>query len=162
APRLAAAFHVRGQRFWLVSALAAFLSVTLSANSRHQPQTHAFALTHARVIDGTGVPVRDDTTIVVGNGRIAAIGPSGSVHIATALEAVDLAGGPVIPGLVGMHDHLFYQLEPAGSGPVPIAAQRTFATLYLASGVTTIRTTGTIDFAADARIKARIDAGKEP
>jgi imidazolonepropionase-like amidohydrolase len=45
---------------------------------------------------------------------------------------------------------------------VVIAAPRTFAALYLAAGVTTIRTTGTIDLAADARVKARIDGRHEP
>jgi imidazolonepropionase-like amidohydrolase len=60
-----------------------------------------------------------------------------------------------------MHDHLFYQLEPAGSTSV-VPAQSTFAKLYLASGVTTIRTAGTLDLDADARIKRQIDAGQEP
>jgi imidazolonepropionase-like amidohydrolase len=60
-----------------------------------------------------------------------------------------------------MHDHLFYQLEPGGATSV-VPAQRTFAMLYLASGVTTIRTAGTLDLDADARIKRQIDAGEEP
>jgi imidazolonepropionase-like amidohydrolase len=117
---------------------------------------------HARVVDGTGGPARSDYTIVVTDGRITAIGPTSAVRAPAQIESIDLTGRTAIPGLVGMPDHLFYQLEPAGSGPVVIAAQRTFAALYLAAGVTTSRTTGTIDLAADARVKARIDGRHGP
>jgi hypothetical protein len=41
-------------------------------------------------------------------------------------------------------------------------AQAAFARLYLASGVTTIRTGGTIHFREDLRIKEQIDAGRLP
>jgi imidazolonepropionase-like amidohydrolase len=61
-----------------------------------------------------------------------------------------------------MHDHLFYQLEPAAGSTTVVMADRTFARLYLASGVTTIRTAGTVNFDADARLKRQIDAGHEP
>jgi imidazolonepropionase-like amidohydrolase len=75
---------------------------------------------------------------------------------------VDLSGRTIVPGLVGMHDHLFYQMEPPGSNALAVPAQSAFAKLYLAAGVTTIRTAGTIDFDGDARMKQRIDAGIEP
>jgi len=133
-----------------------------SAQPAPRPRTTTFALAHVRVVDGTGGPARDDNTILIVDGRIRAIGPASSVLVPSNTETIDLTGRAAIPGLVGMHDHLFYQLEPAGSGPVSVPAQRTFATLYLAAGVTTIRTTGTVDLAADARLKARIDAGKDP
>jgi imidazolonepropionase-like amidohydrolase len=133
-----------------------------SAAPNPRPRTTTFALTHARVVDGTGGPARSDSTIVVTDGRITAIGLASTVRVPAQIETIDLTGRTVIPGLVGMHDHLFYQLEPEGSDTVAIAAQRTFAALYLAAGVTTIRTTGTIDLAADARVKARIDGGQEP
>jgi imidazolonepropionase-like amidohydrolase len=60
-----------------------------------------------------------------------------------------------------MHDHLFYELEPS-SGTVSVPAQATFARLYLAAGVTTIRTTGTVDFDGDKRLKQLVDSGSEP
>src|SRR5216684_7584906 len=60
--------------------------------------------------------------------------------------------------LVGMHDHLFY---PAG-GAIFHAMPRSFPRLYLAAGVTTIRTTGSIEPYTDLEVKKEIDSGKQP
>src|SRR5262249_23210117 len=64
------------------------------------------ALTHVRVIDGTGAAPVEDQTIVIDHGKIAAVGAS--VAIPQGARRMDLAGHTVIPGLVGMHEHLFY------------------------------------------------------
>src|SRR5260370_1254932 len=61
-----------------------------------------------------------------------------------------------LPGFVGMHDHLFY---PAGGGlyhDMPLS----FPRLYLAAGVTTIRTTGSLEPYFDLELKKGIDEGK--
>jgi imidazolonepropionase-like amidohydrolase len=71
---------------------------------------------------------------------------------------LDLTGRTVLPGLVGMHDHLFYQM----GSKVAVPAAASFAMLYLASGVTTIRTAGALDLEGDLRIKRLIDAGRQP
>jgi imidazolonepropionase-like amidohydrolase len=126
-----------------------------------RPLAPVVALAHVRVIDGTGGPGRDDQTVIIERGRISALGDATAVRVPTGASTLDLYGRTVIPGLVGMHDHLFYQVAP-GSATSAVLAQRTFARLYLASGVTTIRTAGTLDLNADARIKHQIDAGKEP
>ncbi|MGC2697293.1 MAG: amidohydrolase family protein, partial [Candidatus Angelobacter sp.] len=57
-----------------------------------------------------------------------------------------------------MHDHLFY---PAGGGLYHDMVF-TFPRLYLALGVTTIRTTGSMEPYTDLEIKKAIDAGKNP
>ena len=57
-----------------------------------------------------------------------------------------------------MHDHLFYQMGSNDGRP----GAASFAMLYLASGVTTIRTAGALDLAGDLRIKRLIDAGRQP
>ena len=51
---------------------------------------------------------------------------------------MDLTGQHGDPGLVGMHDHLFY----TAAGGRAVQMSYTGPRLYLASGVTTIRTTG--------------------
>jgi imidazolonepropionase-like amidohydrolase len=117
------------------------------------------ALTHVRVIDGTGAPGKDDQTLIVDSGRITAIGDAGTVQVPAGAAVLELRGRTVIPGLVGMHDHLFYHV---GGGDRIVAPQETFAMLYLAAGVTTIRTAGAIDFAGDLRIKRLIDEGRRP
>jgi imidazolonepropionase-like amidohydrolase len=126
-----------------------------------RPMAPVVALAHVRVIDGTGGQGKDDQTVIIEHGRISALGDATAVKVPPGASMLDLRGRTVIPGLVGMHDHLFYQVDSTGSSSV-VPAQRTFARLYLASGVTTIRTAGTMDFNADARLKRLIDAGQEP
>jgi imidazolonepropionase-like amidohydrolase len=132
------------------------------AEGVRRPPTSSFALTHVRVIDGDGGPQQLDRTVVVEQGRIRSVGPSAGASVRDGLERVDLSGHTILPGFVGMHDHLFYELSPPGAGQIIVPAQSAFARLYLAAGVTTIRTAGTVDFAGDAHIKRRIDSGIEP
>ena len=130
------------------------------------PSTRAFisidtspiALTHVRVIDGTGAPPAEDQTIVIADTRIVAVGRAGLVTIPPEAKVVDLREHTVLPGLVGMHDHLFY---PA-SGELFQEMATSFPRLYLAAGVTTIRTTGSVEPYTDLEVKRRIDAGRVP
>jgi imidazolonepropionase-like amidohydrolase len=73
---------------------------------------------------------------------------------------MDLTGHTVIPGLVGMHEHLFY---PSGNG-IPIYNEQAFSfpRLYLASGVTTARTGGSMEPYTDLNVKSMIDTGRMP
>lgn len=115
------------------------------------------ALTHARVIDGTGAAAREDQTIIIEAGRISAIGPASSMPVPASAKTLDLTGRTAIPGLVGMHDHLFYSTD---RGKRDVVATQSFAPLYLASGVTTIRTTGAGNLSAEQTLKRSIDAGE--
>src|SRR5215469_11193477 len=115
-------------------------------------------LEHVRLIDGTGAAAKSDQTILISGDKITAIGASGSVQVPAGANRVDFTGYSALPGLVGMHDHLFY---PAGGGlyhDMPVS----FPRLYLAAGVTTIRTTGNIEPYVDLEVKRSIDAGKAP
>jgi imidazolonepropionase-like amidohydrolase len=146
---------------WLFLTSALVSACSGSADQFVRPMAPVVALAHIRVIDGTGGPGKDDQTVIIEGGRISTLGDAAAVAIPPGASMLDLHGRTLIPGLVGLHDHLFYQLESAG-GTSAVPAQRTFAALYLASGVTTIRTAGTIDFDADARIKRQIEAGQAP
>ena len=128
-----------------------------SAKSFIKTAVPTFAIAHVRVIDGTGTPAREDQTIVVRDGRIAAVGTAASVKVPGGVSIIDGRGRTVFPGLVAMHEHLFYGLNH-WLYPAPAA----FARLYLASGVTTIRTAGAIDVYEDLRIKQAIDEGRLP
>ncbi|HXN76763.1 MAG TPA: hypothetical protein VN876_09010, partial [Gemmatimonadaceae bacterium] len=116
------------------------------------------ALTHARVIDGTGAPARDDQTLIIRDGRIAALGASRSVAVPGGAHVINLTGKTVIPGLVMVHEHLFY---PTGPGIYANLAE-SFTRLYLAGGVTSMRTGGNLNGFGDFGIKHDIDAGKKP
>ena len=69
------------------------------------------ALTHARVIDGTGAKALQDQTIIISDGKIQALGASSNTRVPEGAKVIDLTGKSVIPGLVLMHEHMFY---PAG------------------------------------------------
>jgi imidazolonepropionase-like amidohydrolase len=127
------------------------------------------ALSHIRVIDGTGQPARDNQTLIIRDGAIAALGDAISTPIPPGTKVLDLTDHSVMPGLVGMHDHMFYPQ------PVNLAGQRvrgtlqfeqqssfTFPRLYLAAGVTSLRTTASVEPYADLNLKSWIDAGKIP
>ena len=127
-----------------------------------------FVLEHVRVIDGTGAPAKEDQSILVVDGKIQSIGPSASAQIPKDAKLLNRPGYTVLPGLVGMHNHLFYtnsaavqstadHLEQPGFlvAEIPFTAPR----LYLAAGVTTMRTTGSIEPYTDLKIKHRIEAG---
>jgi len=149
-------------------AIAALVPFALFAQGPFTPGVKPFlkvdapviALEHARVIDGTGAPPLDDQTIVIDHGRIAALGRASEVQIPDSAQRLPLAGHTVIPGIVGMHEHLFY---PSFSGiPLYIEHGFSFPRLYLASGVTTARTAGTLEAYTDLNIKKMIDAGQMP
>ena len=126
------------------------------------------ALTHVRVIDGTGAPARANQTILIENGKIAAVGDD-DMPIPVGAKRIDLSGHTVFPGLAGMHDHLFYIARPnldaqLHSDPPLIVPEMAYSAprLYLANGVTTLRTTGSVEPYTDLNLKREIDAGKLP
>jgi hypothetical protein len=89
------------------------------------------ALTHLRVIDGTGAAAAAERTVVIENGRIAAV-TAASDPVPADARVIDLTGHTVLPGLVGMHDHLYYiarpNLDASGhSDPPLIIPQLTFS-----------------------------------
>src|SRR5579862_3824302 len=68
------------------------------------------ALTHVRVIDGTGAAAREDQTIILRQGKIESVSDAASANVSKDAQVLDLHGYTVIPGLVGMHDHMFYPM----------------------------------------------------
>ncbi|MBI4502406.1 MAG: amidohydrolase family protein [Gemmatimonadetes bacterium] len=119
-----------------------------------------FALTHARVIDGTGDAAAEDQAVVVTNGRITAVGPTATVPVPAGAQVIDLTGKTLIPGLFGMHDHLFY--PAGGTGGQRNHHQFSAPRMYLAAGVTSIRTAGTYEPYNDLNLKESIDEGSSP
>jgi imidazolonepropionase-like amidohydrolase len=116
------------------------------------------ALTHVRVVDGTGAAAREDQTVVISKGKIESVSDAASASVPKDAQVLDLHGYSVIPGLVGMHDHIFY---PMGNGIFGEMAF-SFPRLYQAGGVTTIRTTGSLEPYTDLELKKQIDKGETP
>ena len=121
------------------------------------------ALTHARVIDGTGARMEDEQTLILRDESIADVGPAGSVTVPQDARVIDLSGKTAFPGLVMLHEHLFTNSPNSTPSKRLLVEQPvSFPLLYLASGVTTIRTAGSIDLPADIAIKRAIDSGSQP
>lgn len=137
------------------------------AQSRLMPGVEPFlsfhdavvALEHVRVLDGTGEPARADQTVVIDHGRIIAVGSAASIQVPASARKLDLTGDTVYPGLIGMHEHLFYP-----SGGMPLYNEQAFSAprLYLASGITTMRTAGSLEPYTDINVKKQIDSGAMP
>jgi imidazolonepropionase-like amidohydrolase len=144
----------------LVAALVALQPATLSKNVQQYVRTSApvIALTNVRVIDGTGQPPREKQTLVIRDGIIAQVGDASSVTPPAGAEVIDLAGKSVIPGLVMVHEHLYYPTGPGVYGQLG----ESFTRLYLAGGVTTMRTGGNMNGYMDINLKRAIESGQKP
>jgi enamidase len=111
------------------------------------------ALTNVRVIDGTGAPAKENQTLVVRGGNIAEIGDAARVKAPAGATVIDLTGKSVIPGLVMVHEHLYYPNAPG----VYSQLGASFIRLYLAGGVTTMRTGGNVNGVMDLKLKQLIE-----
>ena len=114
-------------------------------------------LAHVRVIDGTATAATDDQTIVIRDGTIAELGDAARVKAPEGATVVDLTGRTVMPGLVMVHEHTYYPTGPGVYGQLGLS----FARLYLAGGVTTMRTGGNTNGVMDISLKQQIDAGTQ-
>lgn len=143
----ACAAAVAAQRQPIDTAIRAFVKV----------DAPLVALTHARVIDGTGAPALEDQTLLLSDGVIAGVGASAAVVIPPGATVIDLSGRTVMPGLVMVHEHLYYPTGPGVYGQLG----ESFVRLYLAGGVTTMRTGGNVNgVIMDFNLKRLIDAGR--
>ncbi len=95
------------------------------------------ALTSVRIIDGTGAAPLEDQTVVISGGKISIIGPTAATTFPSGAKVLDLKGFTIMPGLVGMHNHIFF--PEGGSPPIYSNMAISFPWLYLAFVVTTIR-----------------------
>ena len=122
-------------------------------------------LEHVRVIDGTGAAPAEDQRIVIEGGKITRVESAQQRQPPPAgAKVLDLTGKTVIPGLVGMHEHLFYPTPRGGSDGLPMYGEMADSAprLYLAGGVTTARTAGSMEPYVDLALKRMIDAGQRP
>ena len=136
------------QRPTLSNAVRAYVSV----------EAPLIALTHVRVIDGTGAAPREDQTLILNNGVITTMGSSASTDVPAGAQTIDLTGKSVIPGLVMVHEHLYYPNGPGVYGQLG----ESFSRLYLSGGVTTMRTGGNVNGFMDLNMMRLVDAGQKP
>ena len=134
-------------------------------------QAPLIAFTQARIIDGTGTAAKENHTLIIRDGRISKIGKDGSVSIPKGAKRISLKGKSIVPGWVMVNEHLYNSARSAVFEEEKKAAYNfartytltqqpiSYPRLYLAAGVTTARTLGSIDPFADLNTKKNIDAG---
>jgi enamidase len=126
-----------------------------SANAKfiayNQP---VIAFTHAEIIDGTGAAPKYDQTLVIKDGRIAAVGRN--ITVPDGATVIDAKGKALLPGFVMVHEHLFYPAGPRVYASLPVS----FPALYLAGGTTTARTGGSLAPYTDLNVKSEIEKGQ--
>src|SRR5262245_21589372 len=99
-----------------------------AAPTRHGPSEPAAirgttAFVHASVVTMPDESLLRDQTVVVANGRIAALGPASVTAVPPGAQIVDARGRYLMPGLADMHAHVYVEPE---------------LTLYAVNGVTSI------------------------
>ena len=124
----------------LRTSLAMFLGLAPFALAA--PQQQVTALTHVRVIDGTGGTPLEDATIVIEGNHIAAIRP-GTEAVPAAARVLDLRGDTVMPGLINAHGHLAL-IEDGRNSATAYTAENVLAELrqYESYGVTAMLSLG--------------------
>ena len=110
-----------------------------------------FAITHVTLIDGSGDSARYDQHVVVKNGLIAMTGPADSLSLSPELPTVNGRGKTLIPGIVGVHNHLHM---PGRTFLGPAAVR-----LSLACGVTTMMTCGAAEPERELELMKWVEAG---
>jgi imidazolonepropionase-like amidohydrolase len=126
-----------------MSALRVALALLVAVLTARTASAAELLIRGARVIDGTGAPARESVSILVRDGRIAAIGPDASA--APGADVIDANGLTALPGLIDSHVHFVYA---SGSGyrkdsdAEVRALNRQHLRAYLACGVTTVLDAG--------------------
>ena len=131
--------------------------------------TPKVALEHVQVIDGTGAAPKLDQNIYISGGKITAVSAGADLPPNDGTTVLDLRGYSVMPGIVGMHSTMFYLARPNLAADYSYDRPALFLhmsfsapRLYLANGVTTMRTTGSVEPNTDLKLKQAIERGILP
>src|ERR1700761_6579035 len=100
------------------------------------PAAPVIMLEHVRVIDGTGAAALVDQTVTLKENKIASVEAAGQAKVPAGAVVLDLTGRTVLPGLVGMHDHMYYiarpNLDAVGTSEPPLVVpQMTYSSPHL-------------------------------
>ncbi len=143
-----------------------------AANQVHGPVTadnmvreHGpkIALEHVTLFDGSGAPPRHDQTVIIEHDKIMAVGSSRDIIPSKDAKVLDETGKTLLPGLIGMHEHLFYPTAGGFRGQLGMYSEQgnSAPMLYLAVGITTARTAGSINPYLDLNLRKAIESGRE-
>ncbi|MGH7712341.1 MAG: amidohydrolase family protein, partial [Gemmatimonadaceae bacterium] len=143
---------------WAASA-AAQARMQLGPDTREFVKVDApvVALTHVRLLDGTGSPAKDNYAVIIRGDRIEQVGPAASLTIPSGATVLELGGRTVIPGIIGLHEHTYFR-STTRTTQMSYSAPR----IWLGYGVTTIRTAGSMFPYNELNLQRAIEAGTVP
>jgi imidazolonepropionase-like amidohydrolase len=161
--------------FWprfTIPAVALSVSLSMAAQEKPSPlsayikeNAPVIVLEHVTLIDGTGAAPQADMRVDLAGGKITAV-QAASAHAPYPPNAkvLDMTGKTLIPGLVGMHEHLFYPLPQRPKDGLALYGEAADSAprLYLAGGVTTARTGGSLEPYTDLELRRAIDSRQIP
>lgn len=127
------------------------LSDSLLPYIKHNEDLIVF--TNVTVVDGTGKSLKQNQTVIIENGIFKDMGNDTDIKVPQNAKTINLKGKTIIPGIIGMHNHLHIPRFP-DVGDVA-------AKLYLASGVTTIQTCGAASPYNELKLSNRIKDAKQ-
>ncbi len=130
--------------------VASFVALAGFAPARASDPSVPTAFVGVHVVPMDADRVLENQTVVVRDGRIAAIGPVGTVDVPADAIVVEGHGRYLVPGLADMHTHLYGLAEPYSGEDQLIH--------YLAAGVTTIRSLS--GKPATLALRDRVDRGE--
>lgn len=110
------------------------------------------ALTNAKVYDGNGNTAKENQTVIIVDGYFHSIDKTSNIDIPKEATLINLKGKTVIPGIVGVHNHLHIPRFPFIGNEA--------SKLYLASGVTTIQTCGSASPEKEIELAEKIKNGQ--
>lgn len=146
--KLAGAAQATVADYLLIYTVADAKIIRVDVQSR-QDGPEAIALVGAEVIDGTGAAPRRDWTVLIQGERIIGAGPH--LTIPKRARIIDAKGKTILPGLIDMHGHLF-----ASFGGTVQNVFDAYPALYLAGGVTTVRSPADFDPEGTYQLKQQI------
>jgi imidazolonepropionase-like amidohydrolase len=116
---------------WLFTAAVPPLAAQGTGTPAPDAATTVSAVVNVTVVPMDGEHVLERQTVIVRDGRIAAIGPVDHTPVPTGAQRIEGRGGFLMPGLAEMHAHI--------PGPQDPRFQEDVLFMYAANGVTLVR-----------------------
>ena len=82
------------------------LFVLLVTDQNISAQARPVAIVGGKLIDGTGRPPTENSTIIIQGRKFTAAGTAGEIAVPAGAQVIDVTGKTVLPGFIDGHGHL--------------------------------------------------------
>jgi enamidase len=148
------AIRLLRKRFGWFLFIAMLGPAIFAQTKRVRPVTGHIVFSARLLINPASGQVIQNAVIEVNNGRIMRVGKKGAFPVPKDAETIDFGDRVIIPGLIDTHGHLF------GGLTVRHKTCDMLAAFFLAAGVTTVRSPGSMEPEGDIGLQNRINSGR--